>query len=293
MSNDFDYFFKIPFADEGDKVLIPVETQPDGSVSFTTGWGFDYQRDPDPLVDPLTKPVPRDQTNFLMNALSGALGQMQYTGGAPLWSAERAAQPGVYGGTGYPKDARVYWEGNVWTSFVNDNDTEPGTDGPGGEPFWFPNPSLDPTIRAIAQLDPTTNQMVYFTALNQAAVASITSFGRDMLAAANPAAGLSVLGVLAGFSMNSSGINFPNIFGDPSLPANGGLKVRWGSITIPATAGFILSVLPNRCLGGSATIAGNTPSNRFAPQLQISGNQASIFNSNSVSVDVEYILVGD
>ncbi|HCT5884303.1 TPA: phage tail protein, partial [Proteus mirabilis] len=36
--------FKIPFATQGDKTVVPVEIQTDGSVSYTQGYGYDYER---------------------------------------------------------------------------------------------------------------------------------------------------------------------------------------------------------------------------------------------------------
>lgn len=37
--------FKIPFATQGDKTVVPIEIQTDGSVSYTQGYGYDYERD--------------------------------------------------------------------------------------------------------------------------------------------------------------------------------------------------------------------------------------------------------
>ena len=39
-------FFKIPFAQSGDLATVPNASQPDGSVSYTDGYGVDYSLDP-------------------------------------------------------------------------------------------------------------------------------------------------------------------------------------------------------------------------------------------------------
>lgn len=59
-------YFKVPFAESGDTTPVPEAAQPDGSVSFTEGFGPDYQAssdDPDvlyperPIVNELFKSV--------------------------------------------------------------------------------------------------------------------------------------------------------------------------------------------------------------------------------------------
>lgn len=69
-------FFLIPFATSGDQAAIPNDTQPSGEVSYSQGYGFDYQRPLDGS-DPLAKPIERASFNGLMNAVTGALGQYQ------------------------------------------------------------------------------------------------------------------------------------------------------------------------------------------------------------------------
>ena len=94
-------YFKIPFASTGDKVVIPDATQPDGSVSFTQGFGFDYER---PNTDPAYKPVPREGTNGILHDVTEAVGVIQRQGVAD-WTID--AQP-------YPINAQVYHNGKQW-----------------------------------------------------------------------------------------------------------------------------------------------------------------------------------
>lgn len=37
--------FKVPFATQGDRAAIPDEVRADGAVSYTQGYGYDYERD--------------------------------------------------------------------------------------------------------------------------------------------------------------------------------------------------------------------------------------------------------
>lgn len=109
-------FFIKPFAFAGDVAAIPDDVQVDGSVSYDQGWGFDYQRELG--VDPLAKPVPRDQTNGLMNAITANLGQYQRNGSPEFITA--ADNGGV--AYGYDLGATVKWRatgGDPWLFYVS------------------------------------------------------------------------------------------------------------------------------------------------------------------------------
>ena len=181
-------YFRNPFAVNGDKTAIPDATQPDGSVSYDTGFTFDYERDPDPLVDPLTKDVPREETNQLFNDITGVLKFLQERT-APEWSATIAANIG-----GYPLGARVSLEagGAIYTSTAANNTAVPGG---AGVTTWITTSVLDATLVALAGLATGANKLPYFTGTDTAAQTDFTSFARQLLAAANPAAGRSALEV--------------------------------------------------------------------------------------------------
>ena len=171
-----DKYFQTPFAENGDKTVVPDAPQVDGSVSYDTGYGYDYERDPNPLVDPLTKDIERDKMNQLFNDVTGTLRQIQRSGGAPKWYAARATDGG------YPKGAAVeYTDGKLYSSTADGNTTEPTTPGA----LWTLQSTLDPTLQTIANLTPGANQYIYFTAPDVAAVADITSFARTFLTQAN------------------------------------------------------------------------------------------------------------
>lgn len=67
-------FIKYAFGSGGDKTAIPNLVQPDGSVSWQSGFGFDYQRQ---KTDPLAKNIERDKYNQALFDLSSGVQQYQ------------------------------------------------------------------------------------------------------------------------------------------------------------------------------------------------------------------------
>lgn len=106
-------FFKIPFSATGNRTVTPDATQPDGSVSYSEGFGFDYER---PNTDPAYKPVPRDGMNGLLYDITEAIGIVQKQGAAD-WAVN--AVP-------YAINARVRHSDKYWVSTIPNNSDEPG-----------------------------------------------------------------------------------------------------------------------------------------------------------------------
>lgn len=105
--------FKTPFATQGDKTVVPVETQPDGSVSYTQGYGYDYERDQ--VTDPAAKDIEREKMNSLFHDITESIGEMQLQGFAK-WS--EAGKP-------YPIRSVVYHKNKAWQSKIENNNVEP------------------------------------------------------------------------------------------------------------------------------------------------------------------------
>ncbi|MEX3025377.1 hypothetical protein [Proteus sp. STS61-E] len=105
--------FKIPFATQGDKASIPVEIQPDGSVSYTQGYGYDYERDQ--VTDPAAKDIEREKMNGIFHDITEAIGEIQ-SFGFPKWA--EAGKP-------YAIRAIVYHKNKVWQSKIENNNIEP------------------------------------------------------------------------------------------------------------------------------------------------------------------------
>lgn len=106
--------FKTPFAAQGDRTAVPVETQADGSVSYTQGYGYDYERDQ--MTDPAAKDIEREKMNALFHDVTEATGEMQQFGSAN-WSED---------GKPYPIRSQVYYSERTWQSRIKNNNEEPG-----------------------------------------------------------------------------------------------------------------------------------------------------------------------
>ena len=105
--------FKTPFATQGDKASIPVEIQPDGSVSYTQGYGYDYERDQ--VTDPAAKDIEREKMNGIFHDITEAIGEIQ-SFGFPKW--DEVGKP-------YAIRTIVYHKNKVWQSKVENNNIEP------------------------------------------------------------------------------------------------------------------------------------------------------------------------
>ena len=105
--------FKIPFATQGDRTAVPDEVQVDGSLSYTQGYGYDYERDQ--ATDPAAKDIEREKMNSLFHDITGAVGEIQAFG-MPVWAEE---------GKPYAIRSIVYHNKKAWQSKIENNSTEP------------------------------------------------------------------------------------------------------------------------------------------------------------------------
>jgi microcystin-dependent protein len=115
------YFFKVPFADNGDTTTIPLEAQAGGEVSYDEGFGPDYQAasdDPDVLYP--ERPV----INELYRAVTDALRILQIQG-FPDWIAAAQNDGDPYP---YAINAIVRYNNLNYISLVDANEATPGTD---------------------------------------------------------------------------------------------------------------------------------------------------------------------
>lgn len=106
-------FFKKDFAQNGDRVTIPDDPQHDGSVSYESGYTYNYERD---YTDPDVRDVSREEMNGIFYELTGAIAEMQRLGAAP-WNSD---------GKPYAKGAIVHFNGDLlMSSIVNNNNNPP------------------------------------------------------------------------------------------------------------------------------------------------------------------------
>ncbi|MET4860211.1 hypothetical protein [Morganella morganii] len=105
--------FKVPFATQGDRTAVPDEIQADGSLSYTQGYGYDYERDQ--ITDPAAKDIEREKMNGLFHDITEAVGEIQAFG-VPVWAEE---------GKPYAVRSIVYHDKKAWQSKIENNETEP------------------------------------------------------------------------------------------------------------------------------------------------------------------------
>lgn len=137
-------FSKVAFAATGDTNVIPSTTQPDGSISLPSGWGFDYQRDNGAgggTPDPLAKNIEREDMNGILNEVTASIGEVQQQG-FPIWVPTAAP---------YPINAFVRYLDKNWRSTVTNNNS-----GPGANTDWEEQ-NVVPTPKAGAVVGSTRN----------------------------------------------------------------------------------------------------------------------------------------
>ncbi|MCL6399140.1 phage tail protein [Pectobacterium carotovorum subsp. carotovorum] len=121
-------FFRVPFASSGDRQTIPETTPSDGSISFPSGWGSDYAKDPD--VDANAKFVAREAMNAILFAITNAVRQYQVFG-FPEYITPADNNGGAFS---YSSGAVIRYRAAAdqpfksYVSIADNNTSVPGTD---------------------------------------------------------------------------------------------------------------------------------------------------------------------
>ena len=97
-------YYETPFANVGDRTDIPNAVQPSGGVSYTQGYGSDYELDL--ATDPSAKAFPRDQNNQFCFDLTENIQQFQQYG-SPLFIPSMNNAPVTFS---YNKNAIVRYD---------------------------------------------------------------------------------------------------------------------------------------------------------------------------------------
>lgn len=115
-------FFRIPFATSGDRAAVPDAPAVGGAVSYSEGYGNNYQLPPD---NPSALNIERDKMNALLFDLSTALGEIQAKGITDfITTALNGGSP-----YSYSKNAVVrYSDGNLYASLEDSNAALPTDD---------------------------------------------------------------------------------------------------------------------------------------------------------------------
>ena len=111
-------YFRLPFADSGDKDPLPDETA-NSLVSYATGYSQDYQRNPS--SDPLARRMERNFFNQLLFDVTDTLKNLYETGTVPfITSAMNNGSP-----FSYPLGARVILSNRIYENTTANNTTTP------------------------------------------------------------------------------------------------------------------------------------------------------------------------
>lgn len=111
-------FFRLPFATTGDKTAVPDAVDPSGNVSYSQGYGFDYQRQ---KTDPAAKNIERDKMNRILFDITTAIAEVQAQG-VPDFITSALNGGAAYS---YSKDAIVNYSGNLYISLASANTALP------------------------------------------------------------------------------------------------------------------------------------------------------------------------
>ena len=111
-------YFRLPFADSGDKDPLPDETV-NSIVSYATGYSQDYQRNP--ASDPLARRMERNFFNQLLFDVTDTLKELYETGTVPfITSAMNNGSP-----FSYPLGARVILSNRIYENTTANNTGTP------------------------------------------------------------------------------------------------------------------------------------------------------------------------
>lgn len=111
-------FFRLPFATTGDKTAVPDAVDSNGNVSYSQGYGFDYQRQ---KTDPAAKNIERDKMNQVFFDMTTAIAELQ-SQGVPDFITTALNGGAAYS---YAQYAVVKYSGDLYISLVAANTALP------------------------------------------------------------------------------------------------------------------------------------------------------------------------
>lgn len=168
-------FFRLPFATTGDKTAVPDAVDSNGNVSYSQGYGFDYQRQ---KTDPAAKNIERDKMNQIFFDMTTAIAEIQSQGIPDFITSA------LNGGTAYSyaQYAIVKYSGALYISLVAANTALPS----------------DATKWALLPTPALMQQAAYMSAVAGGTVDAITAAFTPAIAALPAAPGTLSVFVRAG-----------------------------------------------------------------------------------------------
>lgn len=221
-------YFVTPFGESGDLTTVPDDSQTDGSVNYTDGFGPDYALDPD--TDSSAQDIARGNMNDLFYQITLAIQKLQQWY-APDFITASANGDADYA---YPAGARVLYEGTVYKSLTDDN-----TGTPGVSANWIVVDSDLATAAALSNAITTINAALALKAplvspgLTGTPTTPTAASGTNSTQIASTAFVTAAIAAISGGSYSRSStslvLNFPSWF-------LGGPQVRCGRFTAAANA---------------------------------------------------------
>lgn len=159
-------FFRLPFATTGDKTAVPDAVDSNGNVSYSQGYGLDYQRQ---KTDPAAKNIERDKMNQVLFDITSAIAELQ-SQGAPDFITSALNGGAAYS---YAQFAIVKYSGALYISLVAANTALPS----------------DATKWALLPTPALLQQSAYMSAVGAGTVDAITAAFTPAIAALPAAPG--------------------------------------------------------------------------------------------------------
>lgn len=117
-------YYRFPFATSGTRSAIPDTVQSDGSVSYPTGYGVDYQLDQE--IDPAALDVERDKFNELMfDATENLQYLQQFSVPAFITSIDNGGTPYPYSKKAIVRFQRADTTYSLYQSLLDNNQDAP------------------------------------------------------------------------------------------------------------------------------------------------------------------------
>lgn len=301
-------FFRLPFATTGDKTPVPDPVDSNGNVSYSQGYGFDYQRQ---KTDPAAKNIDRAQNNQILFDITTAIAELQSQGVPDFITSA------LNGGTAYSYavNALVRYSGDIYVSLSAANTAAP-TDATKWAPLPLASrlPAVVGTFRnlkgssagAVKTASWTADELIAETALGGTAYrgaslslsfngattgangmdtgATPTSADLHIYAIYNPTTGVwATLGTTAGAGAA--------VYGGANMPAGytascliwSGVTNGSGQINVFAQADRNIQIIPGTVLsGGTATTYTSVSASSVVP-VNAKSISGSVLLSNSAS----------